>query len=94
MTNEEVLNKAKSAFKILLLVNLFFAIGVLTALLVFKEKEIATTLFIFFPVELLMFIVFFVPVFIYNLVKGRGIKYSLSKGILAVGDFYIYFSPQ
>lgn len=94
MTNEEIINNAKLAFKILLLVNLFFVIGVLTALMIFEDKETAFMFFTFFLIELLMFVVFFVPVFVYNLVKGRGIKYSLSKGMLAVGDFYKYFSPH
>lgn len=93
MSDIETINQAKGMLKPLLALNVIFVLLVVTTAVVFNRPQMAIYFGIFFLIEILLFTIFFLPVFIYNLIRGRGIKYSLSKAMLAFGDFYHYVSP-
>lgn len=93
MSDIEIINRAKGMLKPLLALNVIFALMVLLTKVVFDSPETATYFGVFFFIEIFLFAIFFAPVFIYNLIRGRGIRYSSSKAMLAFGDFYHYVSP-
>jgi hypothetical protein len=85
-------DSAKKLISPLLFLNAIFLTLVIGSFLA-GSAQTAIYFATFYLIELLLFIVFFIPVFFYQIVKGRGLKYSLSKGMLSFGDFYHYISP-
>ena len=85
-------NSAIKMVRPLLILNAVFLTLVVITFLVASPKA-AIYFAIFFLIEALLFVVFFLPVFLYQILKGRGLKYSLSKGMLSFGDFYHVISP-
>ncbi len=88
MKDDELIRAAKKSLIILIWLNLFVAVVVLIT--VYFSSDIKTVLYsmTFFFVEVMFIGLWFVPVLIYHLVKGNGMKLALAKAQLSYGDFY------
>jgi Cu/Ag efflux pump CusA len=93
MNESETIESAKKMIWPLLALNTIILVIILVAMFIFNSTETAMYFAIFYVVEAFLFVLFFLPVFCYNLIKHRRLKYSLSKGMHAFGDFYHFISP-
>lgn len=90
MNEEEVYKNTREHLKIILWVNVAFLVFTIIELSISGAKTFPY-MSIFFVLEILMFILFYMPSFIYHIIKGRSLKYSSSKALLSFGDTLSFF---
>ncbi len=88
MKDDELIRAAKKSLMVLIGLNILIAAVVL--IVVYFSNDVKTVLYsmTFFVVEFIFIVFWFVPVLIYHLVKGNGLKLALAKAQLSYGDFY------
>jgi|GEM_PF-3280930 len=87
MQDKEIITSANLKFRILLQLNtLIFGLSLIGGY--FGGVDTFAYCIGFYAIETLMFIVLFIPVFVYWVLKGKTIKLSASKAMLSFGDFY------
>lgn len=92
MEDKEIILSAKLKLKYLLIVNVMVFILALIGGY-FGGINTFFYFFGFYVIEVLIFIVQFIPVFTFWLFKGKSIKLSASKAMQSFGDFYQYITP-
>jgi len=91
MEEIEIYKNAKLYLKYLVVINAIFIILTILELYFSAQKSFPYFL-IFYFIEALLFVMFFVPSFVIWLFKGKSIKYSLSRAMLNFGDCYQYIT--
>ena len=92
MEEEAVYENARKYFKIVVWVNVAFLIFTIIELLMLKTSSFPY-MAIFFFIEVILFIILFIPSFTYHLIKKRTLKYSASRALINLGDSYQYITP-
>ena len=85
MEERDVFSEAKRLFKYLILVNLAFLLLTIFEAMFLSERPFPYFA-IFYLIEALLFVVFFIPVFVFHIIKGKSFQYSVA--VARFGDFY------
>ncbi len=74
----------------MLLIGMNFFITAVVLIDMYFSSDMKTVLYsmTFFFVEIMFVVFWFIPVFIYHLVKGKTLKLALAKAQLSYSDFY------
>jgi hypothetical protein len=92
LEDNDVVARARLSFKNLVIINIIILVLTIAGVYLGTVK-VSLYFAIFYAIEALMFVVFFIPVFTYYLFNRKSIKLAASKAMLCFGDFYQYMTP-